>query len=63
MTSHKTNINTFRSKLYNNYQSIIIAFDIKDVMLITNIINAVECSLYFCKIVPRSSRSFHVPIL
>ena len=54
MTSYKSYINTFRCKLYNYNQSIIIAFDIKDVMLLTNIIDTVECSFNICETVPCS---------
>ena len=52
MISYKSDIYTFRCKLYNNNQSIIIAFDIKDVMLLTNIIYTVECSFNICKTIP-----------
>ena len=54
MTSHKSDIHTFRCKLNNNNQSIIIAFNIKDVMLPANVIDTIECSFYICKAVPCS---------
>ena len=34
-----------RSKLNNNYQAIVIAFDIEHIMLVAHIIHRIECLL------------------
>ena len=42
MCAHKTNVNSFRSKLNHNNQSVIITLYVEHIMLITDIINAIE---------------------
>lgn len=52
MISYKSDIYPLRCKLYHNNQSVVIAFNVKDIMLFANIIDTVECTFYISETVP-----------
>lgn len=42
VSAYEADIHELRPELYNNHQSVIVALDIKDIVLVANIVNAVE---------------------
>lgn len=63
MSADKTDVNSLGRELNDDNQPIVITFDIEDIVLITNIVNAVEGLFYVCKTCPFRLLSFFVPIL
>lgn len=62
MSANKTNVNCFYSELYNDNKSVIVAFDIENIVLVTHIINAIKRTLYICKTSPLCILRFLIPI-
>lgn len=52
MSSNKSNIHPLNSEFDNDNQPMVVATDIEDIMLIPNIINAIETLFYIGKIFP-----------
>ena len=54
MSTDKPDVNPFYCKLDYDYKSVVVAFDIKHIVLVTDIVNAVKTFLYICKVFPVS---------
>lgn len=52
MCPDKSNVYPLDCKLDNNYKTMVVASDIKHIMLVADIIHAVEISLYIGKVFP-----------
>ncbi len=63
MCTDKSYINPFYRKFYNNHQTMVVATNIKHIMLITNIVHTIETSFHICEIVPIGSFDYTKPIL
>ncbi len=61
MCTNETDIDRSRSKLYEYNQTIIIAFYVKDVSLITYGINTIKSVLHICEACPFRLLRFLVP--
>ncbi len=54
MRSDKANINPFYSKFNNYDETMLVAFDVKYIVLVPNVVNAVETSFDIGKVFPIS---------
>lgn len=52
MCSYESDVHKLRCKLNDNYQSVIVSFDIEYIMLISYIIHTIECLFYVCEAFP-----------
>jgi hypothetical protein len=52
MGAYKSDINPFDGEFNNNNQSMMVAFDIKHVVLVSHVINTVKTLFYVSKIFP-----------
>lgn len=55
MCPDKSNVYPLDCKLDNNYKTMVVASDIKHIMLVADIIHAVEISLYIGKVSQRAA--------
>lgn len=63
MRSDKSDVYKFRSKLNNDYKSVIVPFYVEDIVLITHIIYRVECLLNVSQVDPSGAFDLLDPVL